>query len=93
MAQVFNGMVLVGSSGAEYPTRGFVEALERFVPTPVFSRLLLSPLAVTLKDLIKSLPETTLVSANENGLANTVSFLVDGADSIALLAGLDFVPD
>jgi alcohol dehydrogenase (cytochrome c) len=26
--QVFNGMVLVGSSGAEYPTRGFVEALD-----------------------------------------------------------------
>jgi alcohol dehydrogenase (cytochrome c) len=26
--QVFNGMVLVGNSGAEYPTRGFVEALD-----------------------------------------------------------------
>ncbi len=26
--QVFNGMVLLGNSGAEYPTRGFVEALD-----------------------------------------------------------------
>ena len=26
--QVFNGMVLVGNSGAEFPTRGFVEALD-----------------------------------------------------------------
>jgi len=26
--QIFNGMVLVGNSGAEYPTRGFVEALD-----------------------------------------------------------------
>jgi glucose dehydrogenase len=26
--QVFNGMVLVGNSGAEYPTRGFVQALD-----------------------------------------------------------------
>ncbi len=26
--QVFNGMLLLGNSGAEYPTRGFVEALD-----------------------------------------------------------------
>jgi alcohol dehydrogenase (cytochrome c) len=26
--QIFNGMVLIGNSGAEYPTRGFVEALD-----------------------------------------------------------------
>ena len=26
--QVFNGMLLVGSSGAEYPTRGFVQAMD-----------------------------------------------------------------
>jgi len=26
--QVFNGMVVVGNSGAEYPTRGFVQALD-----------------------------------------------------------------
>ena len=26
--QVYNGMVMVGNSGAEYPTRGFVEALD-----------------------------------------------------------------
>lgn len=68
---------------------GLVEALERFVPAPVFSRLQLSPLADGLKAMIKSLPGTIFVGANDQRLANTVSFLVDGADSIALLAGLD----
>ena len=37
---------------------GLVEALERFVPTPVFSRSQLSPLAERLKALFESLPET-----------------------------------
>lgn len=68
---------------------GLVEALARFVPSPVFSRSLLSPLADRLKFMIKSLPGTFLVGAHDQCLANTVSFLVDGADSIALLAGLD----
>ena len=68
---------------------GFVEALERFVSKPIFSKLQLSPLVDSLKKIIIALPETTVVGANENSLVNTVSFLVDGADSIALLAGLD----
>ncbi len=68
---------------------GLVEALERFVPTPVFSRTQLSPLAEGLKAMIQSLPGALFVGANDLRLANTVSFLVDGADSIALLAGLD----
>ena len=68
---------------------GLVEALERFVPTPVFSRTQLSPLADGLKTMIRSLPDTLLIGTNPQFLANTVSFLVDGADSITLLAGLD----
>ncbi len=68
---------------------GLVEALERFVPTPVFSRTQLSPLADRLKALILSLPETTFVGAGEHRLVNTISCLVAGVDSIALLAGLD----
>jgi cysteine desulfurase len=68
---------------------GLTEALERFVPTPVFSRGQLSPLAAGLRAMVNSLPDTTLVGAKEAQLTNTVSFLVTGADSIALLAGLD----
>jgi len=68
---------------------GLVEALERFVITPVFSPPLLSPLADRLRAIIRSVPDTLLVGANDQRLVNTVSFLVDGADSIALLAGLD----
>jgi cysteine desulfurase len=68
---------------------GFVEALERFVPTPVFSRSLLVPLANGLKALLKNIPKTILVGAKDQCLVNTVAFLVDGTDSIALLAALD----
>jgi len=68
---------------------GLVEALERFVVEPVFCRQRLAPLAAGLACLIKSLPDTLLVGAEDQRLANTVSFLVAGADSIALLAGLD----
>ncbi len=68
---------------------GLVEALERFVPTPVFSRTQLSPLVDGLRAKIESLPDVLLVGTQVQCLANTISFLVDGADSIALLAGLD----
>ena len=39
--------------------------------------------------LVDSLPGVHFVGPRENRLANTVSFLVEGADSITLLAGLD----
>ena len=68
---------------------GFVEALERFVTTPVFSSLKLKPLADRLVQLIDRIPGVHLVGPRERRLANTVSFLVDGADSISLLASLD----
>ncbi len=68
---------------------GLVAALEWFVPEPVFRRPALTPLADVLRAGIKSLPGTYLVGDSDQGLANTVSFLVDGAESIALLAGLD----
>ncbi len=68
---------------------GLVEALERFVFEPVFCRQQLAPLAAVLASLIKRLPDTLLVGAETQRLANTVSFLVAGADSISLLAGLD----
>lgn len=68
---------------------GLVEALERFVPTPVFDPQKLNPLASTLTALVGGLPGVKLVGSKSHRLANTVSFLVEGADSIALLAGLD----
>ena len=68
---------------------GFVEALERFVRVPVFDASLLSPLSNRLIKLVDSLPTVHFVGAREQRLANTVSFLVERADSITLLAGLD----
>ena len=66
---------------------GLVEAIERFVRTPVFPNEL------------RGLTERLAVAANNvggvqlrspaNRLANTISFTVDGCDSIALMAGLD----
>lgn len=68
---------------------GFVEALERFVPDPVFSPDVLRPLTSRLIQLIDQIPGAQLVGSRERRLANTVSFLVENADSISLLAGLD----
>ena len=68
---------------------GFVEALERFVPEPVFCRAKLAPLADRLLQLVDRLPEAQFVGPRERRLPNTVSFVVPGSDSITLLAGLD----
>jgi cysteine desulfurase len=68
---------------------GFVEALERFVVKPIFSRDKLSSLSDRLIKLVDSIPAIQFVGSRERRLANTVSFLVEGADSISLLANLD----
>jgi cysteine desulfurase len=68
---------------------GFVEALERFVRTPVFSKERLTPLTRRLIQLIDRLPGVQFVGSRERRLANTVAFVVAGSDSIPLLAGLD----
>ena len=68
---------------------GFVEALERFVRTPVFDRERLAPLTGRLIQLIDRLPGVQFVGSRERRLANTVAFVVEGSDSIPLLAGLD----
>jgi cysteine desulfurase len=68
---------------------GFVEALDRFVTQPVFSRQHLGPLTDRLIQLIDRLDGAQMVGSRERRLANTVSFVVRGSDSIALLAGLD----
>jgi cysteine desulfurase len=68
---------------------GFVEALERFVREPVFAREKLEPLTNRLLKLIDSLEGVQFVGSREHRLANTLSFVVRGSDSITLLAGLD----
>ena len=68
---------------------GFVESLERFVKVPVFDKNLLSPLASRLIKLVDSIPSVHFVGSRDQRLTNTVSFLVERADSITLLAGLD----
>lgn len=68
---------------------GLVEALERFVRPTVFDPVQLSPLAKRLIEVIDHLEDVKFAGSRTHRLANTVSFLVNGADSIALLAGLD----
>ena len=68
---------------------GFVEALERFVRQPVFAREKLEPLANRLINLIDRLEGVQFVGSRDHRLANTISLLVRGSDSIVLLAGLD----
>jgi len=68
---------------------GFVEALERFVKKPVFDTLTLRPLGERLIRFVESLEGAEFVGSRNERLANTVSFLVRGSDSSALLAGLD----
>jgi len=68
---------------------GAVCALEHFVRKPVFDRAKLTPLKDRLEKLIEQIEGAKYVGSHERGLANTVSLVVQGADSIALLAGLD----
>jgi cysteine desulfurase len=68
---------------------GLVEALERFVKVPVFAIKKLLPLRTGLMGHIRQIDGCNIVSPSEQCLANTVAFVVRGADGIALLAGLD----
>jgi cysteine desulfurase len=68
---------------------GLVAALEKFIKPPVFERIKLKELATKLIASIEKVDGCELVSPRENSLANTVSFVVRGADSISLMAGLD----
>ena len=68
---------------------GFTEALERFVSDPVFAKEKLSPLTERLINTIEKIEGAQFVGSRTNRLVNTVSLLVRGSDSIALLAGLD----
>ena len=68
---------------------GLAEAMERFVKTPVFERSKLAPLMAKLIGMIEKIDGAVVMGSRKQRLANTVAFVVRGADSIALLAGLD----
>lgn len=68
---------------------GLVEAFERFVPEPVFDPARLRTLTEKLAAAATSIPGVHRRGPVEGRLPNTVSFSVEGADAIALLANLD----
>jgi len=68
---------------------GLAEVLQRFVGQPVFDEKQLSTLTDRLIRFLVNLEGVQFVGSKEHRLANTVSFVVSGTDSIALLAGLD----
>jgi cysteine desulfurase len=68
---------------------GLVAAMEKFLTPPVFEREKISALNAKLSEIIEAIDGCELVSSKINSLANTVAFVVRGADGIGLLAGLD----
>lgn len=68
---------------------GLAEVMERFVREPVFSNASLRPLMERLNGRVSALEGVQVVGSKAHRLCNTVSFVVDRTDSIALLAGLD----
>lgn len=68
---------------------GLVEAMERFIPEPVFNRTQLEPLSMRLWNSLSGLEGVTRVGNPQEGLCNTVSFTVEGCDSMGLMACLD----
>ena len=90
--------ILLGGSQQEYlragtenlaAIAGLTEALERFVPKPVFDQSQIAPLARRVIEMVKSLPGCKLVSPENGRLVNTISFVVKDAESVVLIAGLD----
>jgi cysteine desulfurase len=67
---------------------GMTEAIERFVPTPVFQNEKLRPMTEKLAAAACAIPGVKIQSPNQR-ISNTISFTVEGCDSIALMAGLD----
>ncbi len=68
---------------------GLTEAVERFILEPVFARTRLQPLTERLLKSVEDCPGARVVGPRLDRLANTLAFVVEGADSIGLLAGLD----
>jgi cysteine desulfurase len=68
---------------------GLAESVERFIRPPVFAREPLFALTNQLIDFLGNLDGVQFRGSRTARLSNTVACTVSGADSIALLAGLD----
>jgi cysteine desulfurase len=68
---------------------GLVEALEKFVVKPVFDKDKLWPLTEKLIERSSAIEGVQSVGSKVDRLSNTASFVIEGTDSISLLAGLD----
>lgn len=68
---------------------GLTEALERFVPQPVFPREKLHRFSERLAVFLRSLPGVSVHGSRMSCLSNTVAFSVAGCTSLSLLASLD----
>jgi cysteine desulfurase len=68
---------------------GMVEALARFIHPPVFERSHLATLMECLVAAVEKCHGVLVISPQTHCLENTLAFVVKGADSISLLAGLD----
>lgn len=68
---------------------GLVTALELFTAKPIFDRSFLAPLRDSLAACAETIDGVNLRGFSPDNLSNTVSFSVNGCDSIGLMAGLD----
>jgi cysteine desulfurase len=68
---------------------GMVAALEHFVREPVFPRRTLMALTGRLAEALDKIDGVKTIGSRERRLPNTVSFVAEGTDNIALLAALD----
>jgi cysteine desulfurase len=70
---------------------GLAEAIIRFFPIPVFPMKTLAPLAEMLVEMVDATDGVSFLGSRDSAirLSNTISFTVEGTDSIALLSGLD----
>jgi cysteine desulfurase len=68
---------------------GLTEVMECFVREPVFPRERMQSMTSRLTRFLDGLQGVQVRGSLDSRLANTVAFTVEGADSIALLAGLD----
>jgi len=68
---------------------GLVSAFESFVPNPVFPGDRLRPFCQTLCSSLSVLSGVSVLAAEVPRLCNTIGFVTERTDSIALLAALD----
>jgi cysteine desulfurase len=70
---------------------GLAEAIVRFLPLPPFSHNSISPLAERLISGLDAIAPVSFLGDRDPSLRlfNTVSFFVEGSDSISLLGALD----